>query len=396
MSNFKMVAPALAVLIFLTGVLPLSVAGSSKTNFEVVNQRTSGNLQSLINPKGTSNGITWLGGDAATSVKVSRNRYIWLFGDTLLGNKEGKSRHFTKFIHNSVGVMERDRNRGFDNIDKYYRKSDSGPEAIFPSENGRTYYWPLVGTMLESKLLVAASKVSSKESSGFKILGTTFFLIENPADKPNKWSYSKKFFKKEDDVTWGTALFTRGKWLFVLGEMGQGLSARSSLARIKVKTAEKGKWNKLAYFTKDGWGNDSDLKPVTGLPGTSETTIKHNSFLGWYCLQIPSFDYKVHLYTADQLTGPWRDQGSIYSIPEPWSSEKTKGGKHVFIAYAAKIHPELSEARDKIVLTYNVNLSPFIKGLSEKLNSYIDKPRYEGLYVPQFISIKLKKHDGQE
>ena len=395
MHDSRIIVSIIALLVLVTAFSHISVSTSTKIDYEVDRYRTPDRLQSLINPKRQTNEVTWLGGDAATSVETSQDRYIWLFGDTLLGKAEGGSRHFTKFIHNSVGVMEREQGGNFGRIHKYYSRNDSSVKAIFPTENEQTYYWPLVGAELEAKLLVAASKVSSTGSDGFEILGTTFFLIENPGDKPSKWNYSQKFFKKEDGITWGIAVFTKGKWLFILGEMGQGLSARTSLARIKVRMAERGKWNKLAYFTKDGWENNSDPKPITGLPGTSETTIKYNSFLGWYCVQIPAFSYDVHLYTAEQLTGPWRDRGSIYSIPEPWSNEKTDNGKHAFIAYAAKVHPELATQKNEIVLTYNVNLNPFIKDLSNKLNSYIEKPRYEGLYVPQFVSIELNKKKAE-
>lgn len=78
-------------------------------------------------------------------------------------------------------------------------------------------------------------------------------------------------------------------------------------------------------------------------------------------------------------------------MPSPWSTEKTDKEKHVFSAYAAKSHPELAKEENEIVLTYNINLNPFVPGLSDRLQDYIEKEKYEGLYVPRFVTLEFQK-----
>ena len=348
-------------------------------------------LQDLINPKEETEEITWLGADAATSVEITPDRYVWLFGDTILGKNKDGVRKYSVFLHNTIGITERGTQDNFTRIKKSYRKEDGKFSAIFPSQKSNIFYWPLVGTRLNSSLLVAASKVTTRDTKTFKVLGTTFFTVDNPMESPEDWNYQNKFLPKKDGITWGNALVKQDKWIYIFGQKGTGFSSKTVLAKIRVLDVKKGNWSKRLNFADGKWKSDLPPDPINGLPGTSETTIQHNPFFGWYCLQIPPLSFDIHLYTSESITGPWRDQGAVYTIPSPWSLKKTEGGKHVFSAYAAKSHPELAEGDNEIVLTYNVNLNPFVQGLASKLEGYIEQKKYSELYIPQFVSLEFRK-----
>ncbi|MFW6048620.1 MAG: hypothetical protein ACOC88_00440 [Candidatus Bipolaricaulota bacterium] len=364
-----------------------SALGSS---YEVVSVQTPQQLASLIDPPDNASFPTWLGADAATSVRVDDSTYVWLFGDTLIGKSVRGKRDYSVFIHNTVGVSRKTEGGGFSRIEKYWRDNgDIGP--IFPSSEKDKFYWPVVGVRLNSSLLVACDRVSTGGTQSFSVLGTTLFLVQNPEDDPDDWNYSSKYLPKKDGVTWGSAVLVKDGWLYIFGEKGSGIGSKTTLARIRVENAERGDWGDLYFHREGSWVHESSPSPISGLPGVSETTVQHNRFFGWYSLGIPPLGYDVHLYTAADLTGPWKDQGAVYSVPSPWSKEKTKGGKAVFIAYAVKSHPELASRENEIVITYNVNLDPFVDGLTEKMNDYIGQEKYEGLYVPRFALIELRR-----
>ncbi|MFM7144152.1 MAG: hypothetical protein ACKO2K_19795, partial [Alphaproteobacteria bacterium] len=64
---------------------PLDVPGApSSTGLELAPDPT---LQALVDPR-RHRGLVWLGGDVATSIPLSRSRWVWLFGDTILGRVE--------------------------------------------------------------------------------------------------------------------------------------------------------------------------------------------------------------------------------------------------------------------------------------------------------------------
>lgn len=363
----------------------------STVEFELQKSTPPADLQALINPVEDPDGLTWLGADAATSVEITPDRYVWLFGDTILGKNKDGVRKYSVFIHNTIGVTERDTQGNFTRIKKCFRKEDGKLKAIFTSQKDHIFYWPLVGTRLDSSLLVAASKVTTRGTKTFKVLGTTFFAVDNPMGSPEDWSYQVEFLPKKDGITWGNALVKQDEWIYIFGQKGTGFSSKTVLAKIRVSDVKKGNWSKRLNFVDGKWRSDSNPTVIKGLPGTSETTIQHNPFFGWYCLQIPPFSFDIHLYTSESITGPWRDQGVVYTIPSPWSTKKTEGGKHVFSAYAAKSHPELAEGNNEILLTYNVNLNPFVQGLASKLGDYIEKKKYSELYIPQFVSLEFQK-----
>lgn len=391
MSTLKEV-PRWCILLALLIIAIFPLQGVPSTEEFKLNKSTEpAYLQLLINQKKDSEDLAWLGADAATSVEITPDRYVWLFGDTILGKEDEGRRKYSVFIHNTIGVMERDEDGNFTVIEKSHRKEDGKIEPIFTSQKEDLFYWPLVGTRVDSSLLVFASKVSTKDTKTFEILGTTIFTVENPMDPPEYWIYESKFLPKKNDITWGSAVVKRGEWIYLFGQKGKGLSSKSVLTRIGYSQAAKDKWGERLNFVDGEWKANSTPEPIEGLPGTSETTIQYNSFFGWYCLQIPPLSFDVHLYTADSITGPWRDQGVVYTVPSPWSAEKTDNGKHVFSAYAAKSHPELAKAKDEIIFTYNTNLNPFVSGLKGKLQKYIEKKKYEDLYVPQFVSLEFQK-----
>lgn len=374
----------------IAGFFSFQVIASSE-KFKLKKSTRPDKLQSLINPRENPEGPSWLGADSATSVRITPDRYVWLFGDTLLGKIKDGSRKYSVFIHNTIGVTERNSSGNFGKIEKSYGKEDGKIEPIFPSKKDKVFYWPLVGTTANSSLFVAASKVSTRDTKTFEVLGTTFFRVKNPKGPPDNWTYESQFLPKKNGIFWGTALLKKDDWIYLFGQKGTGFSSKTFVAKIHPRDAEKGAWERKLNFAEGEWKSNSAPEALEGLPGTAETTIQHNSFFGWYCLQIPPFSFEVHLYTAEKITGPWRDQGTVYGVPSPWSKKKTKKGKHIFSAYAAKSHPELAEKENEVVLTYNVNLNSFVPGLTDKLQDYIEKEKYRKLYVPQFVSLEFQK-----
>ena len=366
-------------------------SGFSSVTYEVSKTITPDSLQKMINPPINATGTTWLGADASTSIEIDPDHYIWLFGDTLLGTSRDGKRDYSIFIHNTIGVAQREESGSFSAIKKYYRKNNSKIKAIFNSGKEKAFYWPLVGTMLDSSLLIAADRITTKNTNSFKTLGAELFTVQNPLKSPDGWQYKRHYIPEENGVVWSSALTRRGNVVYLFGQRGTGFDAKTVLSRISVANAESGKWEKRTVFSNEGWQKSATPTTIKGLPGVSETTVQHNPFFNWYSLQIPPLSDDIHLYTAEQITGPWTDQGVVYSIPAPWSNTKTKDGKPVFIAYAVKSHPELAEKEHEIVLTYNVNLDPFVKGLTDKLGEYLKNKAYEGLYVPQFVRIEFLK-----
>lgn len=373
MKNNRILIISLCIFVFLNFVNVF--AGG----FYLTKAEEPAEFQRLIDPEMTSEKLIWLGGDAATSVEVTPDRFIWIFGDTLIGKSENYKRDYSIFIHNSIGVAEKEK-EDFGKILKYYNEENNEVEEIFPCENPSEFYWPIVGIFLENYLLVSANIITTENTDVFEIKGATFFLVENPEDPPDEWKYKSSDLLKKDEIVWGTAFARENDYIYIFGQKGSGYNSSNVLSKINISEAEKGNWDYMEY-----------IGEIEGLPGTSEMTVQYSDFFKWYCLQIPPLTYDVHLYVCDSINGKWEDKGIVYQIPEPWSSEQTGDGEPIFITYAVKSHPELTKSRDQIVITYNINLDPFVKGLTDKLSEYMMNEKYKDLYIPQFVLLEFDK-----
>ena len=392
------------------------------------------NLQGLINPRPAADGPTWLGGDVAASIRANENTWIWLFGDTLFGNVRTDCSNGLAYcdvqvarniegglINNSVGVLRRTPS-GFEPIERFWRETSSGaPAPIFTSAKPGHYLWPLAGAFVDGDLLVLANE--NTPVSGLAPVGNILLQVENPLDQPSKWRYSRRTIPAfhagtatEPPISWTTAILDRGEWTWLVGSVGDALSAHTVLARLetrKLKLFDRS--IELEYWQNDhngvpGWDSRFDpsrLHRLEGLPGASEASFVQTSSGTWATWQIPPLQFDILLYTATDLRGPWHEQGVVYTIPPPWNTPtrrtllkhaRLRGPRPArrpvhrgstlacpsaspdrYMAYSPKSHPELADGNGQ-VLTYNVNI--FFGTLLQAESAIETVP---GFYVPRVI-----------
>ncbi len=379
-------------------------------------------LQRLIDPYPAAEGPSWLGADVASSVRLADDRWVWLFGDTLLGtivgdcSSGGGCRREVRgpgagMIANSVGTMVLGADGAPWPVVKYWRTEDDAPAPIFSTpEEG--FLWPLAGVRVGTVLLVAANRHTF--ASGLVPVDNVLVRVWNPDAPPDAWLYDVHrfpgFVPATDGgrlVSWTSALVLLDGMVYALGSRDVGLEAEAVLSRFPADAVTDADWRlEPEYLTQadDGgapyWSSALDvahLYVIPGLPGTSESTLDFAPGVGWYTFQIPALRYEIRMYTADDLLGPWRDQGIVYEIPPPWSTttrgycpepppletppeEIDPACERVFSAYAAKAHPELAPAGGHAV-SYNVNV--WAGGLDAAIEALETMPAF---YVPRMLA----------
>lgn len=364
-------------------------------------------LQRLVDPTPAVVGPSWLGADVATSVRLTDDHYLWLFGDTLLGSVQtdcadgatycDRVADADGFIANSIGVMTRDLDGSFFPLVKYWRTERGVPAPIFAAEDEKEFLWPLAGLVVGTKLLVTTTRQTRE--AGLSSHGNVLVVVENPEDPPHEWRYSRHEIPhvvpsagSEDEdasLSWATALVQRGEHVYLFGSRGSATAGTTILARFPVAELQRPDFVLRPDYLQRGrdgapvWSGRFDagrLVDVTGLPGTSETTIDHDASLdAWASYQIAPLEFDIRRFEADDFFGPWRDGGVVYSIPPPWSVPRP-GGETGFAAYAAKSHPELAPPRGGVV-SYNVNVA--FGTLEEAIEAL---ETVHGFYVPQLVA----------
>lgn len=370
-------------------------------------------LQFLVDPYPAQDGPSWLGADVGTSIRVNEDRYIWIFGDTLLGAVDDTCPNDAVYcdrvvdhgdgligmIRNTAGVSERAADGSFRRIVKYWPTKDGDPYDMFPSGVDGQFLWPLAGTRAGTPVLIAANRHTP--ASGLAPVGNTIVRIANPDDAPAQWRLSRHelpnfraFDGPEPSLVWTMAIVHVGRHVYIFGELGSAFDAKTVLARVEAKDVISENWApEPEYLLRDDgghltWSRAFDvarLHTVRGLPGTSETTVDYDPNVGWYSYQLPPLGFDVHMYTAPDLEGPWRDSGIVYRLPAPWSTLQNPECPDnaltcmEYIAYAVKAHPELAPSGGR-VLTYNVNL-----GSGSLRGAELAAEKVPGFYIPQFL-----------
>ncbi len=370
-------------------------------------------LQFLVDPYPAPEDTSWLGADVGTSIRVQDDRYIWIFGDTLLGGVSdecpGNDIYCDRvvdhgdgeigMIRNTAGVTVRGDDGSFRRIVKYWPKTGGDPSDTFPSGTDGEFLWPLAGVRAGTPVLIAANR--NTLTSGLAPVGNTLVRIANPDDEAGEWIITRHeipnfrpFDGPAPSLVWTMAIIHLGRHVYLFGELGSGFDAHTVLARVDDDDVAANDWKPMPeYLMRDAsghlrWTREFDvtrLHRIRGLPGTSETTVMYDPELGWYSYQLPPLSFEVHLYTAPDIEGPWRDSGVVYRLPPPWSTEQNKDCPDTaftcseYIAYAVKAHPELAPAGGR-VLTYNVNL-----GSGSLRGAELAAERVLGFYVPQVI-----------
>jgi hypothetical protein len=362
-----------------------------------------GDLQRLIDPRPggpVSGGLSWLGGDVASSAQVGPARWIWIFGDTLLGSVsddcpdgasycardvDGRDTH--AMIANSVGVMTLDAGGAFRPLDKYWRTIDGAPAPIFEAAAADELLWPLALAYADDVVLIAASRHT--RAAGLTSVGSLLIRVTNPEAAPDQWRYERHPLPHvvagdgTEALLWSTALVVDGEFVHLFGQRGLGLHAETVLCRFAADAVGDPGWRPVPEYLLRAaapggdlvWSRDFDaarLHVIPGLPGTSETAMAFDADAGWVAYQIPPLGTDIHRYTAPGLTGPWSDRGVVYAIPGIDSA-----GHH---AYAAKSHPELATDGGEVV-SYNLNASSGTVADTVRLIE-----RTPGIYVPQLVS----------
>jgi hypothetical protein len=362
-------------------------------------------VERLVEPRPSGGTLDWLGGDVASSARLSAGRWAWIFGDTLLGRVRRDCPRGVRYcgrilandekramIANSVAIMRIGSDGRPGPLEAYWRTVGGRPAPIFEADRPGRFLWPLALARTGPPLLVAASVHS--RATGLFSLGSVLLRVENPDDVPTYWRYTRHALRDtiragagRAQLTWATALVPLGTHVYLFGEHGTGPGSQTVLARFDVPQGASGAWEPaLEYLVGDArdlaWQHAFDaarLYPIPGLPGTSETTFHQASDGRWRTYRIPPGAFEIRLYTAASLLGPWTDEGVVARIPAPWSDARRSDGSPRYAAYAVKAHPELGSA-DRPVLTYNVNVTDGSFGSAVR-----EAVREPDFYVPRTL-----------
>ncbi len=323
----------------------------------------------------------WIGADGNYSVQVTPERILWFFSDTLLGRVENGRRIDTKMINNSIGVQTQTPTGP--QLEFFHGTTAEGrPAALFIPDDPAHWFWLLGGTCVDSQvhlLLWEFEKSADPGVFGFRNVGVSHAVIENPLNSPNDWKVTRSSLpcteiSAERRILFGSAVMQHGEFVYIYGvrETPQEKFSPRQMLLARVPSASLADHSRWEFRTESGWSADfheatslaagmASEYSVSALPsGDQFVSISHADLLS----------PKIVARFADQPWGPWSEPVDVWTCPEP-------AVKKGYFAYSGKAHPELSSGGE-LLITYAVNSFQFADLFSDV-----------SLYWPRFVRVKV-------
>ncbi len=304
----------------------------------------------------------WLGGDAALSIALGRERTLWLFGDSFVARTKTHVRQESEMVRNTLAVQS-GRDPRSATITFHWGQRDDGVPAAFFRGREESWYWPGHGVRLrDGPVLIFLYTMMSTPGRGlgFAATGYAVAIIDNPDSTAEHWRPRIIDAPRLNfDALPATAVIQEDGYLVALAIRQEGTHA-GTLVRYPLARLAKGDLTGAQWWAgaARGWLAESALGaggPTFVLDDAgAECSLHWDAQRGRY-LHVASYGFgatTIGVRFAPALTGPWSSPTVVYRPPE-------STGPRPFV-YAAKAHPELTANRaGDLVVTYATNSFEF-------------------------------------
>ena len=331
----------------------------------------------------------WLGGDEAYSVLLdaTNNRSLWMFGDSYVRSDSTLSRVGAKMIANTVAIRTSDGVR--QTIDYFWKNQETTKQQAFFSPGTEAFrYWPEDGFVYNGKLYLCLIRIQSAGAGafGFREIGVDLATVTNPQNAPPDWQIKYTPLSSSTDIFPGISTVLSSDYVYLFADNDAAAHKHDRpiyLARIPLPLLDTDPSAHLQYLADENvWkpgpiGSDAVIIMNRGV---TEMTVRwHPNINRWVDIQI-SNEFPAHQIwrrQASNLTGPWSEPVSIYTMPEYSPSNPGYGPKRFF--YAGKEHIEFLNATNGFGLVTYVGNSMSASDVEHDLK----------LYVPQVVPLTV-------
>jgi len=322
----------------------------------------------------------FLGADGAATVQINEDKILWIFGDTILGKNVNGERKGS-MVRNSIAIQDVSGEEPGE-ISYYWDLTDGLMDSFFHPKDWMEphWYWPGCGVELDGKLYLFLSKMDAGDGPAgfaFRTINCTLFTVHNPEADPHEWNMTQQDLELGDDhfnINAGAMIRDGYVWLIGYEDPNADpmkrsmILSRMSLESLKSDNPAAG----LEYWTADEtWSKSPENFEYLFSPGVTETSLHYDESLNRFVtITMVPFQDKLHVATAEELTGPWTVHESSFTIEKLAEDEN-------YLAYAGRAHPFLTDD-NTLLVTYIVNTKDFWGMFSDM-----------DIYYPRFIRIDM-------
>ncbi len=327
----------------------------------------------------------WTGADGAYSVPLGNHTILWLFGDTWLGEIHNNAHVRATLVNNTVAVQH-GRFPQEVSVEFYSgRMPDGNASAFIRPADGRGWLWIYHGAIIREQLylfMVQIERTEKPPGAGFRIIGTWLGQVANPGDPPPNWKISQQRIPwgrySTAATLFGSWVMKQGQWIYIYGTTEDVIDGFHHKYMILARAPESAPaaFDQWQFFASGKW--TADYSKAERLCGgvANEYSVSYLPAMGRYIAVYSDSDRPDNVVArfAPNPWGPWNDPVSLFRCPE------ARRGQSI-ICYAAKGHPDISEAPDELIISYIANATAFETMVSDAR-----------LYRPRFVRVRFITH----
>lgn len=326
----------------------------------------------------------WIGGDGDYSVPLSADRTLWLFGDSLVGAVQGDARASDSLLVNNSMAVQQGKDPAAATLSYFWgRGTDGAGQALLAPEDGKGWFWPYHGARTGRGLALFLIQVDRDGASalGFRGVGLSLALVENPDDPPERWRTTQKKipwsdFSPAGDTFFGSAALRKDGFLYVYGAQDETRAGMRHKHMVLARVPDDAVDDFARWQFYDGREWQSDFRKTARLAPdvANEYSVAFQEGIGRYVAVYSEngTSEKICVRTAPRPEGPWSDAVAVYTCPEKsWGDD--------ILIYSAKGHPALSTDPHELPVSYIANSMDFGRLLADAR-----------LYQPQFLRLRFE------
>ena len=313
-----------------------------------------------------TNGI--VASDGAFTIALSDNRVIWLFGDCYVDSYHDGTVPCLFQARNAAMVHDRD---DLQNVRPLIGQHKGFKSLFKMGTNEELWFWPVAGFQQSNTVYVYLSSLRKAGSGalGFASTGQDYWgKLKFPELEVSEY----KALPSLNGIDFGAGFAHEpGIGLtYAFGHKRKGITLSLYVARFPTANPE-GRWT---FWNGNEWSsNVTNSAAIASQPATSMSVRKvKNTFLLTSSEFSVSCDQGKEIYvsTSGAPTGPFTSRKSIFTI-----DDKEQG--HYPFFYLPVAHPEFTNERNELLITYCINgyepcVTACIKG---RLNADFYRPR---------------------
>lgn len=320
----------------------------------------------------------WIGGDGVYSVALPGDRLVWLFGDTFIGKVTGNRREDAALVHNSSAVQQ-GKEWDCSRISFHYSVAAPGEPAdlILPAD-ARGWLWLLDGLVAGGTLhmfMIQVEKTDASSTFGFRVTDAWLGVVDNPEAPPGSWHVIQHRipfarFSDDGDRIFGSAVWSEDGFAYIYGTQ-ETRKGEKCMVLARAPADAISDFSTWRFYSNGSWIADPAGADCLADGMASEYSVSFLPLQERYALIYTDrgFSRNILMRIAPRPWGPWGDPVVLYQCPE---AERRPG----IFCYAGKGHPELSDGKSDLIITYIASSDDFEELIQDA-----------ALYRPRFIRV---------